>query len=192
VRLFVAFELPRQVRERIARSVESVRAALPPARWVPAERLHLTLDFLGEVEEERLPSIERALAPVFAAAPPLRMRLGAPGTFPPRRPARVAWVAVEADGDLAALERRARAALDAVLPAALEDRPYHAHVTLARPRRPWAARAIDAFRNALAAVEGEWVARRAVLMESHLGSEARYEVRHQYPLGTADPEAAPP
>jgi 2'-5' RNA ligase len=183
VRLFVALELPAEVRSRLGERMTALRDELPSARWVSAELLHLTLVFLGEVEEGLLEPIDRALGPVFAASPALRLRLGDPGTFPPRRPARVAWVAIETDGDLAALERGARRALDPVLAAPLADRPYHAHVTLARPRRPWSRGAIATFHQGLGGVAGEWEVRRAVLFESRLGAPGpRYAPRGEYAL----------
>ncbi|HVR27914.1 MAG TPA: RNA 2',3'-cyclic phosphodiesterase [Thermoanaerobaculia bacterium] len=198
MRLFVAFEIPDRVRGGIAGRADALRASLPPARWVRGDQLHLTLVFLGEVEERRLSEIEAALAPVFAATSTLRLRLGESGTFPPERPARVAWIGVEAEQDLPALERRVRAALEDVLGRAgrvvggtgpgVEERPYHTHVTLARPRRPGGRAAIAAFRQGLAGLTGEWAEPRAVLMESRLGgSGSRYEVRQAYPLAEESP-----
>jgi 2'-5' RNA ligase len=191
VRLFVAFELPAIVRERIARRVADLRGRLPAASWVPAERLHLTLAFLGDVDAARLEPLAAALTPVFGGCPRLRLRLGGAGTFPPDRPARVAWIAVESDAptdastacDLEALEGAVRRAIAAVLRQALDGRPYHAHVTVARPRRPWARSAASTFRLECAEIAGEWDAERAVLMESRLGSGgARYSVVQEYAL----------
>jgi 2'-5' RNA ligase len=198
VRLFLAFELPAEIRARIGERVAPLRDALPAASWVPAERMHLTLVFLGEVEEAKAGAIGGALRPIFEAVPRLLLGLTAPGTFPPHRPARVAWLGVaivgapaEAqpradEGVLGAIERRARLALEPVLGRPLDDRPYHAHVTLARPRRPWGRDAVERFRAACADLSGQWEASRAVLMESHLGRDgARYEVCHDYALGAA-------
>jgi 2'-5' RNA ligase len=187
VRSFVAIELPSPIRQAIAARVDDLRPRLPPARWVAAAELHLTVAFLGEIGEESLPAIGSALGPVFAATPPLRLRLDGAGTFPPSRPARVAWIGVDSDGDLGAVERQARSALDSVLERPLEDRPYHAHVTVARPRRPWKRSAIDGFREGFAGLAGEWPAPRVVLMESRLGGGGgeRYRVRQQYPIGEA-------
>ncbi len=189
----MAFELPENLRARIAERVEPLRSTLPPASWVPAERLHLTLAFLGEVEEPRVDDLDGALRPVFAAAPRLRLRLAGPGTFPPARPARVAWIGVEAGrkdassgGVLASIERRVREVLAALLQHPLEDRPYHAHVTVARPRRPWGHEAVARFRSACDDLVAEWEAARAVLMESELGrGGARYSVRRDFSLDCA-------
>jgi 2'-5' RNA ligase len=194
--LFLAFELPPDLRTSIGERVEELRSALPAASWVPAERMHLTLVFLGEVDEAKVAPLGAALRPIFAAAPRLLLRLTEPGTFPPHRPARVAWIGVAAaveesaepgsESVLASIERSARLALGSVLDHALEDRPYHAHVTLARPRRPWGREAVARFRAACADLAGDWVAARAVLMESRLGRDGeRYSVLHDYALGGA-------
>jgi 2'-5' RNA ligase len=195
--LFLAFELPPDLRTSLGERVEELRSSLPAASWVPAERMHLTLVFLGEVDEEKVAPLGAALRPIFAAAPRLLLRLTEPGTFPPRRPARVAWIGVAAtveesaesggsESALASIERSARVALGRVLGHAFEDRPYHAHVTLARPRRPWGREAVARFVGACADLAGEWEARRAVLMESRLGrGGAGYPVLHDYALGGA-------
>jgi 2'-5' RNA ligase len=192
VRLFVAFELPGELQARIVDRLVPLRRELPPASWVPAERLHLTLVFLGEMDAARLDALGSALRPVYATAPRMKLRLAGAGTFPTDRPARVAWVGVEgraessdAGDPLAAVEHRTRAALAPLLDRPLEDRPYHAHVTVARPRSPWNRRAATAFRSACDGLAGEWDAERAVLMESRLGSQATYSVRQSYPLGEA-------
>ena len=183
MRLFVAFELPAELQTRIVDRLAPARRDLPAASWVPAERMHLTLVFLGEVDAAKLDPLGSALRPVFAATPRMRLRLAAAGTFPPDRPARVAWIGVEGPQPLPAIERRARAALASLLDRPLDDRPYHAHVTVARPRRPWNRRAIAGFRAACDDLAGEWDAERAVLMESRLGKQATYSVRHSYALG---------
>jgi 2'-5' RNA ligase len=162
--LFLAFELPLELRARIGERVDSLRSALPAASWVSPERMHLTLVFLGDVDEEKVAALGAALRPTFAAAPRLMLRLTEPGTFPPHRPARVAWLGVAAvpsqetsmmaacEEVLAAIERHARLALAPLLDRALEDRPYHAHVTVARPRKPWGRGAVARFRERCADV----------------------------------------
>ena len=211
----MAFELPEDLRARIAERVEPLRSTLPPASWVPAERLHLTLAFLGEVEEPRVDDLDGALRPVFAAAPRLRLRLAGPERSRPRgrrawpgsasRPApssapraceRRAWYSTptrsarrdggRARARLAVIERRVREVLAALLQHPLEDRPYHAHVTVARPRRPWGHEAVARFRSACDDLAAEWEAARAVLMESELGrGGARYSVRRDFSLDGA-------
>ena len=190
----MAFELPAELQTRIVDRLVPLRRELPAASWVAAERMHLTLVFLGEVDGTKLDALGSALRPVFTGAPRMRLRLAGAGTLPPDRPARVAWIGVEGravDGlessaptdPLAAIERRTRAALAPLFDRPFEDRPYHAHVTVARPRSPWNRGAVTSFRAACDGLAADWDAERAVLMESRLGGHATYSVRQSYALG---------
>jgi RNA 2',3'-cyclic 3'-phosphodiesterase len=201
VRLFVALTPPEAVREAVAERVDRCRGELPPARWVGTANLHLTLSFLGTVEPGAVPDLGAALAAAFAPHAPLTLRLAGAGCFPPRRPARVAWVGLEVDEGidrLLALQRAAAAAARAVLGLAPESRPYSPHLTLARPREPWHAEAIAAFTRSFAPALGEsFRVTEGVLVESELGKgpgrTARYSDRAAFPLaGSAASAAAAP
>ena len=95
MRLFVALEVPEPPRREVRRRVDAVRDRLPRGRWVDLDDLHLTLLFLGETAEGDVPALTAGLREAFARCPPLDLRLANGGTFPPGRPARVAWVGVE-------------------------------------------------------------------------------------------------
>lgn len=184
MRLFVALELPEAVREEAGRRMSSRKGRLPHARWTHPDNLHLTLVFLGEVGEEELPALRRALAAAFAAHRPLTLKVADAGTFPPQeppagkgdggagagpgrggrsrgrrsRPAKVAWVGIaveEGIGRLRALQRSVDAACRQVLDLPPERRPYSPHLTLARPRKPWRHRAAADFVEAFHAPLGE-------------------------------------
>jgi 2'-5' RNA ligase len=194
VRLFVAMEVPEAVRREVARRVASVRDRLPQARWVDPEMVHLTMVFLGEVPEAHLPGLSGlsgALRQAFAPYPPLPMRLSGAGTFPPGRPARVAWLGLDAPDGLISLQADVVRAAVAAVEHEPEDRPYRAHVTLARCQSPWRRDAIDKFIAAFPGETGQpWVADRGVLMESKLSPKgARYRVVEAFPLEGA-PERA--
>jgi 2'-5' RNA ligase len=184
LRLFVAFEVPAGVRREVARRVEAARRDLPTGRWVDAEKLHLTLLFLGETPEAEVPALAERLAPVFARRPPLPLRLAGGGTFPPRRPARVAWVGVEAPPELLPLQADVTGAAVAALGFTPEERPYHPHITLARCPSPWPRPAIERFTAAFAGPIGEpFTAGEGVLFESRLSPKgARYTPVATFPL----------
>lgn len=171
LRLFLALEVPEAHRREIGRRAAALRRSLPAARWVPAENLHLTLRFLGATDPDRVPRLVDAVRPVFAAFEPLTLRLAGGGTFPPARPARVAWVGIEGGERLHELQGEVAAAADATLGLEPEGRPFHPHVTLARPRRPWNRRVSEEFARAFEGSLGEpFVVRSGVLLESRLGS----------------------
>src|SRR3972149_2139019 len=86
LRLFVAIDLPEDVRESLGRLQNDLRRHdLPSLRWTRPEGVHITLKFLGETPASSLPAIEAALARAVRGAQPFRLVLGAPGAFGNRR-----------------------------------------------------------------------------------------------------------
>ena len=185
MRLFVALDVPEAVREEARRRVAMVQGRLPPARWVDLAKVHLTLVFLGATDDALVPGLAAALARAAAPFGPLPLALAGGGTFPPRRPARVAWIGVQAPPELARLQAAAQgAAAAAVRTFEAEDRPYSPHVTVARCPEPWPRAAADTFAAALAGPVGEpFAVDEAVLFESQLGrGGARYRAVERFPL----------
>jgi 2'-5' RNA ligase len=128
-RLFVALDLPEPVR----RSLEPMARGLGDVRWATPDQQHLTLRFIGEVDNGAVHDIVEALATVPAT--PFQLTLKGLGHFPPRGEPRVLWVGVEKSAELASLKRRIdRALRDAGV--APESRKFAPHVTLARMRAP--------------------------------------------------------
>lgn len=126
MRLFIAVDLPDRVRESLA----AICADLPGARWCDPAQLHLTLRFLGSVDDDA--RIREQLRRVRQSTFSLSVR--GVGVFPPRRPARVLWAGVNPHEPLQAL----KAAIDEALgpdPEAAE-RGFSPHLTLARFRDP--------------------------------------------------------
>lgn len=126
-RLFVAIALPDGVRERLA----AVQGGLDGARWVDPENLHLTLRFVGEVDEGVAEDLASALAGLRALAFPLEL-VGI-GHFEKRGRPSALWVGVAPNPALDRLYHRVEAAARrAGLP--LEGRKFMPHITLARCR----------------------------------------------------------
>lgn len=128
-RLFVALPLPPSVK----RSLEPLSRGLGDVRWLMPDQQHLTLRFVGELDNGRMNELIEALSLVHGW--PFDLRLGGLGHFPPRGEPRVLWVGVEKSPDLASLKRRIDRALSEIgLPP--ETRKFAPHVTLARIRGP--------------------------------------------------------
>jgi 2'-5' RNA ligase len=105
-------------------------------RWVPVESVHLTLKFLGEVDDKLVPKIEEALAAVAAGAKPFPLSLSGCGCFPNARAPRVLWVGLGGGaGEAGAL---AAAVDEALAPLGFdrEKRPFKAHLTIGRAKDP--------------------------------------------------------
>jgi 2'-5' RNA ligase len=193
MRLFVALEIPEPPRRDVRRRVDAVRDRLPRARWVDLDNLHLTLLFLGETAEGDVPALAARLREAFARCPPLALRLEGGGTFPPGRPARVAWIGVEAPDALETLQEEITRAAVETLGFEPEERGYHPHVTLARCPDPWRRDSIDKFKTAFPGPVGPpFVADEGILFESKLSPKgARYRAVETFPMeGEAEGEEA--
>lgn len=184
MRLFVALEVPEPQRLEVTRRRRVLEGALPPASWVRQENLHLTLVFLGEVNDRERSRLDQVLPEAFAAFPPQPLALAGGGTFPPSRPARVAWVGLEHGPRLPAMRERVRALAQEAAARPLDDRPFHPHLTVARCRRPWGRSAAESFAAGFAGPVGEpFVAAEGLLLASRLGPGGpRYRVEGRFAL----------
>lgn len=197
MRLFVALDLPTAIRRELVRRYETVSAELPVAKWVSEESIHLTLAFLGELDHTAVSTLDEALEPVFARFPPMKIRIGAVGSFPEKRPARVLWTGLETDADLVGLEAAVGEALSGLdlrtrdgEPIYPEDpAPYVPHVTLARARDPWPEWAVKKLGTALEGDVLEFDVEAGTLFESELlPTGSRYKPVSRYPLEAAADE----
>jgi 2'-5' RNA ligase len=186
MRLFVAVNLPSEIRDRLTAAQDRLRRAQADVSWVRAENIHVTLKFLGETEEKRLERIRPALAEVARAGTPFSMEVSAVGSFGGRIP-RVVWVGV-GDGaeSLIQLAGRVEAALARVA-FPKERRGFTAHLTLGRVRSPRNAEALLAALQEFHAEKfGTLAATQFELMQSELRPTGSvYTVLDRFPLGPA-------
>jgi len=130
MRLFVATDIPDEVRAAVAAVVARLRPASRDARWTRIEGLHVTLKFIGEIPEERVGAIVSSLKGVTFAKP-VALSFRGLGFFPDERRPRVLWAGIEAGRELAAL---AAAVETTFIPLGIpcEGRAFSPHLTLAR------------------------------------------------------------
>ena len=129
MRVFVAIDLPPEVREKITRFLDGVRGFSEQARWTHPESLHVTLKFIGEQSEDQVAAVIKNLETVQANC--FRLRFAGYGFFPTIKAPRVFWIGIQAGPELPALA----AAIDSTLgelKIPREDRPFSPHLTLAR------------------------------------------------------------
>jgi RNA 2',3'-cyclic 3'-phosphodiesterase len=188
-RLFVALEPPAEVRARLVAIQDALRAragrAAGDVRWVTPDNLHLTLQFLGAVAEDRVGDVRGAVTDAAAAGRRLQLHVGGAGAFPSARRPRVLWAGLAGDvAPLAALVKDLGARL-APLGFPPESRPFSAHLTLGRARAPRGAPRLAAALSPLdPAPAVPWTAAEVVLVRSHLSSlGSRYEALLRAPLG---------
>jgi 2'-5' RNA ligase len=135
MRLFIAIDLDEAARAAIADEQRRLKSVIGETRsaikWVRPDHMHLTLVFLGEVAEAHAPAIVDAIGEPVTQAP-FDLGLGGIGVFPPRGAPNVLWLGAAA-GEKESIELQ-RELADRVqrLGVALERRPFHPHLTLAR------------------------------------------------------------
>lgn len=130
MRLFVALDLNESVRDAIAQFSDKLRAAFPAARWVRPEGIHVTLKFIGEIDDPLVPRIRMALSEVRSSAP-VEMIFRGVGFFPNEKRPRVFWVGIDASHNLAEIAADVENRL-APLGITPESRAFRPHITLAR------------------------------------------------------------
>jgi 2'-5' RNA ligase len=191
MRCFVAVDVPPHVRARLGQLTDRLRRTAPRAdvRWSSADSLHVTLKFLGEVPDARVPDVAEALATVAARHAPLALEAGGTGGFPsPSRP-RVVYVGIR--GQVDALARLA-AAVDGALEALgfpSERRGFRAHLTVGRVRSPRGGEGLTgALHGAAGETAGAWTADEVLLYRSRLHPKgAVHEVVGRFPLASCGP-----
>ena len=134
MRLFVALEIPPEVRENLATLLASLRAITKEPRWVRAENLHVTLKFLGEVADDRLDAVRSALGEIHSDNA-VTLEFRGLGFFPNNKHPRVFWAGMEASSNLKMLAENIEAAMEK-LGVPREKREFSPHLTLARFERP--------------------------------------------------------
>ncbi|WP_439576310.1 RNA 2',3'-cyclic phosphodiesterase [Elioraea sp.] len=177
VRLFVALALPQELRERLQLLVMHRFAG---AKWVPPANYHLTLRFIGAVDNGRADDIDTSLSAISARG--FALTLAGVGAFEARGRANALWVGVEKNPALEHLRAKIESA---VVRAGCEPerRRFSPHVTLARLDNPDPVklgeflRAHGLFRAAPVPVE------RFTLFSSHLArDQAHYTAEADYAL----------
>ncbi|HLQ62188.1 MAG TPA: RNA 2',3'-cyclic phosphodiesterase [Candidatus Acidoferrales bacterium] len=178
IRTFVGIPVPEGHRAALEPQLAAWAEAAPAFRWVAAENLHLTLRFLGGVQAAVAEALARELAEL--AAPAFELQLGGLGSFGRGRRVRVIFLRLEkGEPEAAVLARRVEEACRSLrLPP--EERPFNAHLTLARAR--------DRFGAPLPELPSPpelpgWRAAELIVYRSRLGRQgARYEAVHSFPL----------
>jgi 2'-5' RNA ligase len=176
MRAFVAINLPSEERIRLHAALAPLRALDLPVKWTQPESLHLTLKFLGNIDERQADAVKRILEDVAKASDAFEMELGGIGAFPRLDHPRVWWVGIGEQPVLSLVQQDLERALERE-GFAREDRPFSPHVTIGHSRKGAeraARRAHDVARSV--AFRGRVRVNSIDLMESHLSHQgSRYE-----------------
>ena len=124
-RVFVAIDLP----ERIKEELSTISYALPGAKWIDGENLHLTLQFIGEVDGLVLEELKTSLVRVHSSAFPLHLQ--GLGYFSRRKTPSVLWISVDCQTSVVNLQKKIKNSLFP-LGLKLDHSKFSPHITLAR------------------------------------------------------------
>lgn len=149
MRLFVALEIPRAVRENLAALIRDLRTAAPKARWVRPENIHVTLKFIGEATADKLENIREALS-IVRSGGPVELNFRRLGFFPNGKRPSVLWAGIDASPNLQSLAGDIEHSLEK-LSFPRERRAFMPHLTIARFQPP---RIQEPLRSAIAQSSG--------------------------------------
>ncbi len=187
-RLFIAIELPSNVRRTLKDHIDHLRDAIPDARasWAREENLHLTLKFFGDMTLTSVERLSQATQRAASAVAPFEMIIGTSGAFPPNGQPRVLWIGIEdPSGELAVLHEVLE---DQCVQAgfARENRPYHPHLTIARLRQAQGARRLSQIHKEMGFDRESLAVTHLALIRSELLREgSRHTVVARHPFSPA-------
>ncbi|MFZ0448921.1 MAG: RNA 2',3'-cyclic phosphodiesterase [Desulfatiglandaceae bacterium] len=152
IRSFLAFELPRQMKDIVSGISAGMRAVLPEARWVRVDHIHLTVVFLGQIPESSLEGIADVAKSVCDRYDSFEIALKGAGVFSGLRNPRVLWVGLQ--GELERMGYCRNALQKRLTPFGIkkENRKFRPHLTLCRFRKgaksgPQLVKILDGYRE---------------------------------------------
>jgi RNA 2',3'-cyclic 3'-phosphodiesterase len=184
MRVFLAINLPPAVRGALWEAASPLRETGANVAWVAEPKIHLTLKFIGALDEAAIAPLAEKMVDVARAHATPRVELHGVGAFPNFRRPRVVWIGVEPEPRLELLHHDIEVAC-ATLGHELDGRPYRPHLTLGRVREPGPADALKALRTAANRVRftDEFHARSIDVMQSIQGpGGSTYSVLASAPL----------
>lgn len=135
IRSFLAFDLPQGIKEEVTRISGGVKKSGLNASWVKPGNIHLTVVFMGDVNEKDIPGIIASIDNVAVQYEPFNISLGGMGLFPDIRRPRVIWLGLDGEIEkLASLRDDLQKSLES-FGVEQEKRTFKPHLTLGRFRR---------------------------------------------------------
>ena len=132
MRTFIAFDLSEEIKTELERLQKELKTTEPDIKWSNPQNIHLTLKFLGEVDEENIKEIKQLLDEVSGKIRPFEITLGKVGAFPSLDRMKVVWVGIDKGSknviETANLIEDSSEAIGFFK----EDRKFSAHLTLGR------------------------------------------------------------
>lgn len=141
-RVFVAIDISDEARRRVAARISAHKTALPGSaiKWLHPEKLHLTIRFVGDVDEEQLKAVADAVEKVSAQCRSFELCLNGVGVFPSPSKVRVLWIGIDDDRAMCVKLKEMLEPELQRLGFAGERKALKPHLTVARTKDLWKAR----------------------------------------------------
>jgi len=136
LRTFIAIELPQDIKDTIGRLQSKLKSSGADVKWVSPSNIHLTLKFLGEIDEKTRDGVSGVMKEIGASTPSFIIRLGALGAFPGLHSPRIIWVGLSHGHDqVESIVERLETGLEKY-GVIKENKPFSSHITIGRVRSP--------------------------------------------------------
>ncbi len=134
MRTFIAIELPKEIKDFLSRLQEELKACGADVKWVAPENIHLTLKFLGEIDEKKLEKITGIIEETAQGKNKFQVCISSLGAFPKIDFPRVIWVGVDTgDKEVKDIAKDLEEKI-AKIGIPKEDRPFSSHITIGRTK----------------------------------------------------------
>jgi RNA 2',3'-cyclic 3'-phosphodiesterase len=184
LRTFIALPAPPNVQQAIAEIQAKLKTVQADVKWEPQDKFHITLVFLGNVEQSKLELLSATLTKSVQKFPSFTITYESIGAFPKIQTPRVVWIGIKSDQtvlDLQAMVGR----LCGEFEFPMEDRTFHPHITLGRVKE---TRNVVRLTEAIKTITFEPIEMHCseiVLMKSELHSSGSiYTMLKSFPLHT--------
>jgi len=184
MRTFIAIDLSPEIKARLSALVERLAPLSRDIKWVRQDSMHLTLKFLGEVDDRQAARVEELLQTIAPKNEAVPMTFKGTGTFPPgSKSPRVLWVGAEAGPSLVPLQEEVEGGCEK-LGFAREGRPFRPHLTLGRVKsRSGLGPVLREFEQSRDESFGEMLVRRLTFFQSRLRpGGAEYTILREFPF----------
>ncbi len=134
MRTFIAIELPKEIKDALARLQEKLKSTGADVKWVEPDNIHLTLKFLGEIDEQKLDKIALILENIAKDKSSFHICISSIGAFPRNSSPRVIWVGIDkGDKETKEIAKQLEEKIQKIgIPK--EDRSFSSHITIGRTR----------------------------------------------------------
>lgn len=189
MRTFIAIELPLQIKEYLARLQERLKKLGADVTWVKPDNIHLTLKFLGEIEDKKISKVIQILEDTLKDKLNFVMRLSSIGAFPSINSPRVIWMGIDkGDTQIKEIANDLEEEISR-LGIPKEDRPFSSHITIGRLRsaqnRERLVKDLKELKGSIINENLEFPVTKILLMKSTLTSKGPiYEVLKEATLKT--------